>query len=152
MHSLSWWRMVGRVMEGEGGAPLTNEIKIFKHCFMTLLVPLCYLPAAGEGRTPSGVWHHGCVITLPTTFVSVGFKVWYMEQIPPRHHHPQPQSHVLCLPHGVFLLSEAITGADPIGSPVCHIIFLPFIYCRYTRSASYNLIVRPSCDNEGCRF
>lgn len=39
MHSFSWWRMVGRVMECKGGAPLTNEIKIFKHCFMILLGP-----------------------------------------------------------------------------------------------------------------
>lgn len=36
-------------MESEGGAPLTNEIKIFKHCFMTLLVPPCYRPAAQVG-------------------------------------------------------------------------------------------------------
>lgn len=33
--------MVGRVMECRGGAPLTNEIKIFKHCF-TILPGLSY--------------------------------------------------------------------------------------------------------------
>lgn len=31
--------MVGRVMECKGGAPLTNEIKIFKHCFTILPGP-----------------------------------------------------------------------------------------------------------------
>lgn len=39
MHSFSWWRMVGRVMECKDGAPLTNEIKIFKHCFTILPGP-----------------------------------------------------------------------------------------------------------------
>lgn len=31
--------MVVRVMEYKGGAPLTNEIKIFKHCFTILSGP-----------------------------------------------------------------------------------------------------------------
>lgn len=31
--------MVGRVMECKEGAPLTNEIKIFKHCFTILPGP-----------------------------------------------------------------------------------------------------------------
>lgn len=84
--------MVGRVIEGVGGAPLTNEIKIFKHCFMTLLVPLGYLAAAPESRTPSGIGHHSYVISQPTTFVLTGLKAGDMGQIPalplpPQHHH-----------------------------------------------------------------
>lgn len=54
MHSFSWWRMVVRVMECKGGAPLTNEIKIFKHCFTILtgphtlfLLPTCYVEQTG---------------------------------------------------------------------------------------------------------
>ena len=46
--------MVGRVMECKGGAPLTNEIKIFKHCFTILpgphthsLLPTRYTEQAG---------------------------------------------------------------------------------------------------------
>lgn len=104
MHSLSWWRMVGRVMESEGGAPLTNEIKIFKHCFTTLPVPLCYLATAGGGRTPSRIWHHGCVITHPTTFVLVGFKVRYTPPPPP----PSPPCLVSSTVVSLSLPSEAI--------------------------------------------
>lgn len=49
---------------------------------------------------------------------------------------------------------EDIRDADPIDS-LClsaRLYFVPFIYCHYTHSASYDLILHPSCDNEGCRF
>lgn len=49
--------------------------------------------------------------------------------------------------------SEAIRDVNPIDSPtVCQIIFVPFIYCHYTHSASYDPVQQPSCDNEECRF
>ena len=59
MHSFSGWRMVVRVMECRGGAPLTNEIKIFKHCFTILTLPhthtLCYLLATWSRE--ASTWH-----------------------------------------------------------------------------------------------
>lgn len=65
MHSFSWWRMVGRVMECKGGAPLTNEIKIFKHCFTILPGPhtLSLLPILATWSRPASMWHDSCVIT-----------------------------------------------------------------------------------------
>lgn len=65
MHSFSWWRMVGRVMECKGGAPLTNEIKIFKHCFTILPGPhtLSLLPILATWSRPASTWHDSCVIT-----------------------------------------------------------------------------------------
>lgn len=59
MHSFSWWRMVGRVMGCRGGAPLTNEIKIFKHCFTILPGPSYSFPVTyslrGAGRPPQDI-------------------------------------------------------------------------------------------------
>lgn len=70
MHSFSWWRMVVRVMECKGGAPLINEIKIFKHCFTILLgphtlslLPTHYTEQAGLYVTWQ-VCHYSCTASL----------------------------------------------------------------------------------------
>ena len=57
--------------------------------------------------------------------------------------HPSPDDHF-----------EDIRDACLIDSscPSARLYFLPVIYCLYTHSASYDLILRPSCDSEGCRF
>lgn len=133
MHSFSWWRMVGRVMECKGGAPLTNEIKIFKHCFTILPGPhtLSLLPMLATWSRPASTWHDSCVIThaqhlslwrqSPDTWRKYP-RTTLLQYLTPQLIIPSPDNHF-----------EDIKDANPIDSAsVCQIIFVPVIYCHYT--------------------
>lgn len=139
-------------MECKGGAPLTNEIKIFKHCFMispglhTLsLLPTRYTAEAAvqpDLRVITHVPHLSHLSRGPDTRGKCpphrSFTVPYNTA-----NHPCPDNHF-----------EDIRDANLIDSPCpsARLYFSPFIYCCNTHSASYDLILRPSWDNEECRF
>ena len=155
MHSFCWWRMVVRVIECRGGVPLTNEIKIFKHCFTILTVPhtlpelpTCYMEQAGL----YSMWQDSCSITHAQHLSQQRQTPLHEEEMSSYRtftllytadNHPCTNTPV-----------EDSRDANPVDS-LCQsarLYFRPFIFCNYIHSASYDLIPHPSCDNEGCRF
>lgn len=145
MHSFSWWRMVGRVMECKGGAPLTNEIKIFKHCFTILLGPhtfpfTCLLRA----WPPRGM--------IVVSFLIYNICLCATCRKCPHATLLQYFSPQLIIP---ALIITWRTWQTPVWLTAClpaKLYLFPFIYCHYTHSTSYDPILHTSCDNEGCRF